>query len=158
MTVYLVRHGAAKSEAEDPARPLSEMGRDQVRRVARHAAGAGLRVAEIRHSGLLRARETAEILATHLSPARRTKATEGLRPGDDAAMAQAAIEAAADPVMLVGHLPHLDRLASALLVGRPERTLIGFSEAAVVCLAKTEGLWLLHWMLTPDLARAAAST
>jgi phosphohistidine phosphatase len=158
MTVYLVRHGAARPEAEDPARPLSDLGRDQVRRVARHAAALDLWVAEIRHSGLLRARETAEILAAHLSPARGLTATDGLRPGDDPALAQAAVEAAADPIMLVGHLPHLGRLASSLLVGQPEKAIIGFAEAAVVCLTKAEGAWLLLWVLTPDLARSPAST
>jgi phosphohistidine phosphatase len=156
MTVYLVRHGAALSEVEDPARPLSHLGRDQVRRVARHAAAAGLRVAEIRHSGLLRARETAELLAAHISPGRGVTATEGLRPGDDPGLAQAAIEAAAQPLMLVGHLPHLGRLASALLAGQPDKAIVGFSEAALACLTKAEGLWLLHWMLTPAVAPAAA--
>ncbi|MBI2469300.1 MAG: histidine phosphatase family protein [Candidatus Rokubacteria bacterium] len=63
---YLVRHGSARPAAPgaaDAERPLDDRGREEVTRVARHAAALGLRVAEIRHSGFVRARESAEILA-----------------------------------------------------------------------------------------------
>jgi phosphohistidine phosphatase SixA len=34
VTLYLVQHGDAKSEAEDPERPLTERGRSDVARLA----------------------------------------------------------------------------------------------------------------------------
>ncbi len=40
MQVYLVQHGLAKSKEEDPARPLTAAGRDEVERVATAAAAA----------------------------------------------------------------------------------------------------------------------
>jgi phosphohistidine phosphatase len=151
--VYLVRHGEARPGPDDAARPLTDRGREQVQRVARHAAPLGLRFAEIRHSGKLRAQQTAEILAGHLAPARGILETKGLGPGDDPAIAKAAIEAMSEPVILVGHLPHLARLASSLLVGDPGKELIRFSEAALACLGRDEAGWLLQWILTPEIAR-----
>jgi phosphohistidine phosphatase len=80
--LHLVQHGEAKPEAEDLARPLSDRGREEVERVARHAASLGLWVAEILHSDKLRARQTAEIFARHLSPPRGIRETDGMAPED----------------------------------------------------------------------------
>lgn len=151
MTLYLVQHGEAKSETEDPARPLSEGGRQAVERVGRHAAALRLLVAEIRHSGKLRARQTAEIFARHLLPLRGVREADGLAPDDDPGKAVAAIEAAAESLMLVGHLPQLRRLASCLLVGEPDREIVRFRNGGIVCLAKAGTGWRLQWILTPEL-------
>lgn len=156
MHCYLVQHGEAKPETEDPARPLTERGRDEVRRVARLAASVGLQIGEIRHSGKVRARQTAEILAEHLAPPRGIREVGGLAPMDDPAKAGAELDAAGEPVVLVGHLPHLGRLASSLLTGDPGREILQFRMGAIVCLARTEGGWRLQWILTPELARGPA--
>ncbi len=37
MKLYLVQHGEAKKKEEDPLRPLSESGREDVQRVAKYA-------------------------------------------------------------------------------------------------------------------------
>jgi phosphohistidine phosphatase len=149
--IYLVRHGEATPDHVDPARPLSERGRAQIERVARLAAALRPGVAEIRHSGLLRARQTAEILAAHLAPANGVRAVEGLTPDDEPARARAACEAAGEPVMLVGHLPHLGRLASALLVDNPGKELIRFDTGTLVGLLGGEGVWAVEWVLGPRL-------
>jgi len=78
---------------------------------------------------------------------------KGLSPMDDPAEAQAMLEAAQETLMLVGHLPHLSRLASALLVGDPGREVIQFRMGAIVCLSRIEGSWVVKWILTPELAR-----
>lgn len=78
---------------------------------------------------------------------------KGLSPMDDPAEAKAVLETAQEPLMLVGHLPHLSRLASALLVGDPGKEIIRFRMGAIVCLSKTEGGWVVKWILTPELAR-----
>lgn len=153
MRCYLVRHGHAQSEIEDPARPLSDRGREEVTRVARHVRAMGLRVAEIRHSGKLRARQTAEILAEHLSPTGGNHDMEGLAPMDDPDKARASIEAAREPIMLVGHLPHLSRLASALILGDPAQEVLQFMAGAIACLDRVEGRFQLQWLLTPSLVK-----
>jgi len=70
----------------------------------------------------------------------------------DPAKARIEVEAAREPLMLVGHLPHLSRLASSLLVGDPAREIIRFRMGGIVCLVKGETGWLLAWILTPELA------
>lgn len=151
MNVYLVQHGEAKPEQEDPARPLTERGRQEVERVARATARAGLEVGAIAHSGKLRAHQTAEILAAHLQPSRGVRQLAGLAPMDDPAIARQVAEQAGGPEMLVGHLPHLSRLASLLLVGDPAREMIAFRMGGIVCLARDEEQWRLRWILVPEL-------
>ena len=65
--IYLVRHGKAKKTAPggDSGRPLSDKGRDEVSRMASFL-GRSFRVSRIVHSGLLRATQTALILAETL--------------------------------------------------------------------------------------------
>ena len=156
MPVYLVRHGEAVSELVDPTQPLSERGRTGVARVARQAATIGLAVAEIRHSPKPRARETAEILARHLTPPPDLQEVDWLAPTADPGMAQDAALSAVEPLMLVGHLPHMARLASLLLTGNPNREVVRFRNATVVCLERVEDDWVLLWALGPDLVAPSA--
>jgi phosphohistidine phosphatase len=149
--LYLVQHGEAKPEQEDPARPLTERGRGEVERVAAAAARARMEVVEILHSGKLRARQTAELLAAALSPARGVRATAGLAPMDDPRIAQQAVGEMIQRAMLVGHLPHLSRLASLLVVEDAAREIVVFRTGAIVCLGG-DGRWRLKWILTPEVA------
>jgi len=145
--VYLVRHGEATSEAEDPRRPLTAEGRREVTRIAEHLGRLRLPVHRIVHSGKLRAQQTAEILAHYLTPS-AVEAVEGLAPLDDPAQAVGLIEAAPGPLMLVGHLPHLARLASKLL--GIDREVVGpLPGGAVLCLTRGEAGWQIAWLLTP---------
>ncbi len=157
MLVYLVQHGQAVPEAQDPTRPLTEGGRKEVERVARHAGTLGVRVSEIWHSGKLRALQTAEILKGELRPEPALREQRGMSPSDDPSLMIPRLEPAADPVMLVGHLPHLGRLASLLLIGDPSRGIIRFRNAGIVCLARGEGGWAVEWLLPPDLVPGGAS-
>lgn len=77
---------------------------------------------------------------------------------DDPGKAQAEIESAQEPVMLVGHLPHLSRLASAVVFGDPEQELLQLKTAAIACIVRVDEGFRLQWVLTPELARAFAST
>lgn len=152
MEFYLARHAQAKSEAEDPRRPLSDGGRGEAERVARAAAARGVKVSAILHSDKLRARQTAEIFGAFLSPPRGLREITGLAPQDDPMVAKAELEAAREPLMLIGHLPHLGRLASLLIAGDPEKAVVDFPSAALVCVALAEGKWRLQWTLTPPAA------
>jgi phosphohistidine phosphatase len=159
MELYLVQHGEAMSEGENPERPLSVRGREDVQRVSAVAARLGLRPAEIRHSGKRRAAETAEIFAAALGVRKRVVAVAGMAPNDDVGPVASALATMPQSLMLVGHLPFLSRLASLLLVGDPERTLARFRMGGIVCLTRdpsgaggTAGGWMVAWMVTPELA------
>ena len=80
MDLFLVQHGEARSEVEDPERSLTDRGEETVRKVAAWAARAGLRVGQIRHSGKRRAEQTAAILADSLRPIRGMVAVTGWPP------------------------------------------------------------------------------
>jgi phosphohistidine phosphatase len=147
---YLVRHGDAVSETLDSQRPLSRRGQEQVEQVARVAAARQVQVSAIFHSGILRAAQTAEIMARHLSPDLGVRRTTGLAPQDDPAIARAELETSQAPAMFVGHLPHMNRLAGLLINRDADRGAVEFAPATVVCVSYHGSLWQLVWALAPD--------
>ncbi len=152
MSLYLVQHGTAKSEAEDPERRLSVAGRSAVERVAEFLAPLSLEVDRVEHSGKARARETAEILAARLRPPEGILAVAGLAPNDPVEPVRVRLESETKNLMLVGHLPHLARLASRLLGFPEDRAAIQFQMGGVVRLDRDDaGRWLVRWALIPEL-------
>jgi phosphohistidine phosphatase len=152
MHVYLMRHGEAQPEAVDPAQPLHEAGRAEVLRVARHLVRIGADPVEILHSSKLRARQTANLLVAALGPALGAREVNWLGPMTAPAFARAELEAAAEPVMLVGHLPFLARLVALLLTGGPDADLIRFRPATIVQLERSPAGWTIGWVLPAELA------
>lgn len=147
---YLVRHGEAVSETLDPRRPLTPAGREEVERVAQLAAQRKIAVSAIFHSGILRAQQTAEIFAEALGPAIKVQKITGLLPQDDPAIAKAEMDVSEQPIMLVGHLPHMNRLVSLLIHGNPDREVVAFSPATVVCCSRSGSDWKIAWTLGPQ--------
>ncbi|MDQ7842877.1 MAG: phosphohistidine phosphatase SixA [Armatimonadota bacterium] len=151
MRLYLVQHAEARPEDEDPARPLTEKGWQDARRVARHLAGRGVRPPRLVHSGRLRARQTADVWAEVL-PAAEVAAAPGLDPNADPLIWAERLEAERDDLMLIGHLPHLRRLAARLLCGDAEKGVVAFRNAGVVCLERdAAGHWSLQWAIVPEM-------
>src|SRR5438094_8900883 len=101
MEFYLVRHGEAVSENQDRERPLTQAGRQDVEQVARVASARNVQVSVIFHSGILRAKETAEILAAHLHPVMGVSQIDGLLPQADPMLAKAEMQTAQQSLMLV---------------------------------------------------------
>jgi phosphohistidine phosphatase len=152
MQIYLVQHGEAKPEEEDPERALTSRGIDTVRAMAEWATARGAAAPHrIHHSGKRRAEQTATLLAERLEPRGGVAAVSGLNPKDDVEPLARALEVAQEPLMLVGHQPFLGRLAARLLAGDAEREIVAFRYAAILCLAREDGRWRLHWMMAPEL-------
>jgi phosphohistidine phosphatase len=149
MKIYLVQHGEAKSEEDDPERPLSEKGVAELGKVAKHAVNL-VSVSHIYHSPKLRAKQSAQILMS--ATGAKASESEGLKPNDDPDIARYLIETEGKNIMLVGHLPHLERLSSLLLTGDPEGAIISFRMGAIVCLEK-EDKWRIKWILTPEMVK-----
>ncbi len=151
MNLYLVRHAEAKSAVEDPDKPLTDRGLEDIERVADFAARSGLKLCCIFHSDKLRAVETARVLAARLKPSKGAFESDGLRPMDDPGVIARRISDKGRDMMLVGHLPHMGRLAALLLTGDKERSVVNFSNACIVNLRKDDdGQWTIGWMLTPE--------
>ncbi len=154
MFLYLIQHGEAMSKDQDPERPLSEKGQEDVKKMASYASQIGISVDEIRHSGKLRAEQTAEALSKSLKPSQGLTETDGLAPLDDPMIWVARLKERSKSTMLVGHLPHLGKLASLLLCGDGEKNVVAFKMAGIVCLQRDEeGQWSLQWMITLDIVR-----
>jgi len=151
MKLYLVQHGEAKPESEDPQRPLTPRGSEEVQNVARIAKKLNLQPSVIHHSGKLRAMQTAQILGDSLE--KPTSVAEGLNPNDEVGGWLDRISREKEDVMIVGHLPFLEKLASLLMTGNENVRPVLFRYGAVVCLDKKEaGRWAVRWVLTPEMA------
>lgn len=150
MKLYLMQHGKAMSKEENPERPLTDQGKDDVGRVSKSIAQAEIQLSEIRHSGKRRAEDTANIVAQHLNLQDKVIAIQGISPNDDVVPIAEALQRQTEPVMLVGHLPFLSRLASHLLVADADQTIVQFQMGGVVCLAKEDEKWMLAWMVMPE--------
>ena len=152
MRIYLVRHGEAKSSEEDPDRHLSEKGIRDVQKVAAFLRPLGLHVSAIWHSGKTRAAETAQITGSALLSAQGVVRRDGLAPNDPIGPVKRDLIDAAPALMIVGHLPFLSKLASALVAGDESRHMVAFQEGGVVCLVRSDqGDWGIRWMVVPEL-------
>jgi phosphohistidine phosphatase len=147
--IYLIRHADAVTAEEDPARPLSAKGRDQVARACEHLRkAAGFAPAELWHSPLARSRETAELLARGLGLDARVVLRRGLEPEDDPADVAEDLDSEKRSVAIVGHEPHLGVLASLMTRG-PGRDAVyfHFQKSGILALGRRDGGWRAEWLL-----------
>jgi phosphohistidine phosphatase len=134
MRVFLVRHGeAAPLATSDVDRPLTAAGRASVHKLAAWCAANGVAPDEIRHSGLLRAEQTAEILAARLAPPDGVRAVRGLAPDDDARLVADELRHETTSPLIVTHMPFIGEL-TALLAGW--RSPLAFTTAEIACLER----------------------
>lgn len=151
MRLYLVRHSEAYQADADPERHLTDRGRKQAKRTGSFLAHTGVSVRSILHSGKPRARETAEIIA-ECTGGTRVESYGQLAPNDPVERIAEELNRAEEDLMIVGHLPHLAKLASRLLTGREDEAIIDFAEAGCICLERTEGgRWRLLWSMNPEI-------
>jgi phosphohistidine phosphatase len=152
MKLYLVQHGDALPKDIDPARPLSERGRQDVERLAALLRVCGTHVTCVVHSGKTRAAQTAEMLAAAVSPGREVQLLQGLGPNDPAEPLARQIAGWGQDKLLVAHMPLLGSLVTRLLTGQDRETIVAFSPGTLVCLETTEtGHWVVLWVLPPEL-------
>jgi phosphohistidine phosphatase len=141
MNVYLVRHGDAVSANENSLRPLSQKGRQSIERTARLALDRKIQISIMYHSGILRAQESAEIFSELFAPPLGLEEHGGLLPEDDPAIVKAELEIVECSILLVSHLPYLNRLAALLVTGDPDRRVVDFLPATMVCCSRANGRW-----------------
>ena len=152
MLLYLVQHGKAHDREEDPDRPLTDEGRREVETVMLVLMRYGaITASRVLHSGKRRAAETAELIATKLDA--ELEEVEGLTPMDDPEPWVRRFEESNRDLVVVGHLPHLSRLASRLLTGEPEAGVVSFANGGVVALGRDETGWSVKWAIPPALVQ-----
>lgn len=171
MNLLVIRHAIAEdkeafaaSGRSDDQRPLTEEGRSKMRRAAGGLRLACPRVAVLASSPLLRARETAEIVASALRVS-RVEIVEALRPDRPFEELRGWLRGRVAPngedvtVAVVGHEPHLSGLVTWLMTGGSESR-IELKKGGACLLAfdrsPAAGEAVLRWALTPSQLRALA--
>ncbi|HTN52382.1 MAG TPA: histidine phosphatase family protein [Anaeromyxobacter sp.] len=141
--VYLVRHGVAEKEGErDALRRLTTAGRDGVTALAARL-GPRLAVTRILTSPLVRARETAALLAA--ATGAPVAEEEALASGASSGSGLLALARRAGPgAALVGHNPELGE-AVAIAAGRSQAVPAG----TIAALEVTEEGASLAWLEVP---------
>ncbi|HEY2328523.1 MAG TPA: phosphohistidine phosphatase SixA [Verrucomicrobiae bacterium] len=160
MNLFLLRHGLAVECDDldfqnDDARPLTPKGRRQLHKIAAAMRAMELPFDVILSSPLVRARQTAEIVAAEFKSGKRLVLAGELSPGGSVkklVQKIRALESAAENILLVGHEPDLGKQISLLITGKAGA---GFT-LKKGALAKLEVEKLragkcatLAWLLTP---------
>jgi phosphohistidine phosphatase len=152
MRIYLVQHGEAVDKAENPDRPLSTQGVEDVRKLAAFMARAGVAAGRVIHSGKLRAAQTAEILAGAALPGGAPLARSGLGPKDAVAPIVRELEGSDESVMLVGHMPFVAAAVDELIASDSAGPAVAYRPGSLVCLERDQaGHWSIAWMLRPEI-------
>ena len=139
--MHLLLHRHARAEGrdserwpDDRLRPLTDEGRRIERRTGRALVRVGIEPDLVLTSPWTRARETAEILVEELGLETGAVSTEALAAAPDLEALQAEIGIRPDEsvIVLVGHSPWLEELASLLLCGSLGRMETDFPKSGVM--------------------------
>jgi phosphohistidine phosphatase len=159
--VYILRHaiavqrGAAAFPNDD--RPLTEDGQEKMRKAAKGIARLIDKLDVVLTSPLIRASDTAKIVAQELGAEHKIEVCKELLPGASAKklLLYLAKYKNLDTIMVVGHEPDLGYLASALLGS--DQAVIEFKKGALCCIEVStlppKGAGTLLWHMPPKQLR-----
>ncbi|MCP4043422.1 MAG: phosphohistidine phosphatase SixA, partial [Gammaproteobacteria bacterium] len=85
---------------------------------------------------MLRARQTAELLAAEVANGVQPEVTEGLAPKDPTNGLVSNLNAASRDLLAAGHQPFMGRCAARLLTGSEEGIRVAFRPGSIVCLER----------------------
>ena len=168
MNLYLLRHGIAAAK-DDPAfesdseRPLTKKGIKKFRKAARGIERLGISFDAILSSPLVRARQTADLVAEVLGQESCVDEIPALAP--DSSPEQLLSELSGvegkEHVMLVGHEPFLGELAKFLLNRKNDSDGVIPLRKGGICRIDIDAVpptqpGQLHWLLTPKQLRLIA--
>src|SRR6516225_3386566 len=118
--LYLIRHGTAEERGDawpdDTKRPLTAQGMARLRKSARGLVRIGADFDVVMTSPLVRARQTAEIVAAAFDPRPPIVTADALSPGGSYELVLSELEKQArrTRIALVGHEPGIGQLAARL--------------------------------------------
>ena len=158
--LYLVRHAIAAERGDewpdDSKRPLTDAGINRFKETVAGLTWLDVGIDEIFTSPLVRAKQTATLLAHGLGNKTSVKTLDALAPGHSPSQVMNELSRAAKRhrIALVGHEPGLGELA-AHLIGSPRA--LPFKKGGV-CFITTQGLTSrrageLVWFLPPKVLR-----
>lgn len=136
MKLYVMRHGPAEDDSptgRDADRALTAAGRDRTRSVARALVDGGEAPVAILSSPLVRAVQTAEIVAAVCGVDKVEVRREIAPSGDSLGLVGEMVRAARKRVMVVGHEPDLSLLIHRLVGTTPEQGMLKAMVVGVRC-------------------------
>jgi len=146
-----MRHGKAEGnyDGEEPA--LTARGESEVNKIGAVLSSKKIQLDQIYHSGKLRARQTAEIVDSHLSGDIPINKKEGLKPNDPVSVIADKLSDESRNILVVGHLPFMAKLTSHLMAKTESDSTLSFRTASVACLEDTDSTgWSLVWFIFPE--------
>jgi len=158
--LYFIRHGIAEERGDawpdDTKRPLTAAGATRLRKGVRGLRSAGIGFDVVLTSPLVRARQTADVVASASDPRPPIFVVESLAPGGAYASLMTDIEkyAKRGRIALVGHEPDLGEITARLIGARQP---IVYKKGAVcrvdLAAVPSPSPGVLMWFLTPKLMR-----
>ena len=152
MILYLARHGQAQAPSPDQPSLLTGKGQKDVTKMAYGLKKEGICPTLLWHSPKERAVQTAEIYMQILGiPPGAREEKKKLKPDDEPEeMLEEILGKKAESLMIVGHLPFLDKLAFLLLKEMHQTQALSFSTSSVACFKRgSDDVWELIWMKNP---------
>jgi phosphohistidine phosphatase len=136
MELYFMQHGQAVTEQEDPTRPLSREGVEQIKASASAIQKLGVSFDVIICSPKRRAHQSAALIAEAIRyPYSDIMESDTVLPkAEPAELLQKLDQMIGDKILIVGHLPNLSRLVSALL--RCDDELVCFENGGLVVVSR----------------------
>lgn len=151
MRLYLVQHGEALPKGVDHDRRLSDKGKRDGAALGVWLKGHGVAVHAIRHSGRTRSRQTAELLLPALTAGADVREDKGLGPNDSPQAFLDGLREVEDDILVVSHMPFVERVVSVALTGEPDHRLVEFEPGSVAGLYRAEErTWRLFLFARPD--------
>ncbi len=159
MNLYIVRHAIAVEREEpgyedDSQRPLTDTGRKKMKKIVKGLRRLEIELDLILASPYLRARDTADILASGFKMKKKVAFTDNLiPPGNFDQLIDEIVEKHnVDNLALVGHEPMLSSFISYLITGHTQAKIT--LKKGGVCLLSADDLRqerraALQWLLTP---------
>jgi phosphohistidine phosphatase len=163
MELFLLRHGIAVERGDldyqnDAERPLTAEGRRELRQVGVAMRKMKLGIEVILSSPLVRARQTAEIVAAELKLKKKLAFSDALKHGSSVKTLVTEVNGlkpAAETILLVGHEPDMGDIISLLVTGRSAAGLslkkAGLAKLQITTKLSPGRCASLVWLLTPKL-------
>jgi phosphohistidine phosphatase len=159
--LYLIRHGIAAARGDeypdDSKRPLTSRGISRLKKEAKALDDLGVELDLVITSPLVRARQTADVIAESLKSKPTVTTSDALAPAGTPAgiMQELGKHARKARVALVGHEPNIGELAARLVGARKP---FEFKKGAICRIdfevLPPKGLGELRWFVPPRMLRA----
>jgi phosphohistidine phosphatase len=169
MDLYFIRHGLAqplgqKNDFNDDKRALTSQGRERMREEVKGLRRLGVEFDLILTSPLIRAVETASIVAEGLGGDEKLVVLDSnLSPGSsaDELFADIKQQKGTESIALVGHEPDLGLLIARIIFGTGEgRLSVPLKKGGVCCVSVRQTVptfrGALNWLVTPKQLRLLA--